>query len=340
MSVEFELAGVGDDAEIQRLLRENPTRGAISISLERAPDYFRSVRLPETEDQTIIAREKGCIICMGRCSIRSRYVNGTPRRVGYLSELRLDHTANGRFDVLRRGYRFFEELQRQKPADAYFTSIAADNERSRRVLERGLRGMPRYEFVGDYRTLFVRVRRTSAATETATHADVPAIREHLNVTNAHRQFSAHWCDQELMALSSWNLPPESFQLLRSHGGQVTGCAAVWDQRPFRQVVIRGYSAALRVFRRLLRLPKAHSVLAQAALVPFSEHLIRRCMADAHTRGIRFLTMGFHAADSGLQLARRWFHGREYRTRLYQVTWPGIATEKLNGLPVAPDFAFL
>ena len=100
----FALAAEADDAEIRRLFRENPMAGRISLSFEHEPNWFSDARLPEQTKQTIVAREAGRVVCVGFCSIRRRFVNGAPRRVGYLGGLRLCSRQAGRFDILRRGY--------------------------------------------------------------------------------------------------------------------------------------------------------------------------------------------------------------------------------------------
>src|SRR2546428_10079194 len=96
-----------DDAAIRRLLRANPMRGKVSLTFEREPDYFQSSGIADAEDQTIVAFDGEKLVCMGRASVRRLYLNGHPRRVGYLSELRLDHSAQGRSGILQRGYQFF-----------------------------------------------------------------------------------------------------------------------------------------------------------------------------------------------------------------------------------------
>src|SRR5437870_1327013 len=144
--IKFDLARPTDDAELRRLLRENPMPGRIALSLEREPDYFADAQFPGEVKQTIVARDGERLVSAGCCTIRRRFVNGTARRVGYLGALRLDARQGGRFDILRRGYEFFRKLQADAPADFYFTSIAADNERARKFLEHGLPGLPRYEF--------------------------------------------------------------------------------------------------------------------------------------------------------------------------------------------------
>jgi hypothetical protein len=89
-SLPFALATLADDADIRLLLRENPMPGQITLTLEREPGYFADADLPGTEKQTIIANEGGRMVCVGNCAIRERFVNGKPRRVGYLGGLRLD----------------------------------------------------------------------------------------------------------------------------------------------------------------------------------------------------------------------------------------------------------
>lgn len=157
--VQFAEATPADDSAIRRLLRETAMRGGISLSLEREPNYFVDANVPRELKQTIIAREREKIVCVGSCVTRYLFVNGKPHRVGYLGGLRLAAAHAGRFDIVRRGYQFFVELQSNNPADFYFTSIASDNVRARAFLERSAPGLPNYEFLADYATLIIPSRR-------------------------------------------------------------------------------------------------------------------------------------------------------------------------------------
>src|SRR5688500_15763676 len=115
----FAIATPAHEAAMRRLLRENPMRGAISITLEREPDYFAGANIGGAHDQTIVAFEDERLVCMGRCTTRTVWINGQIRRAGYLAELRLDARARGRFDLVRDGYRFFQSLQETTPAEVY-----------------------------------------------------------------------------------------------------------------------------------------------------------------------------------------------------------------------------
>jgi hypothetical protein len=362
LSTRLAVATATDEAAIRRLLRDNPMRGAISLSFEREPDYFRAANLAGGDDQTIVAFADGQLMCMGRCTQRECWVNGAARRVGYLGELRLDETARGRFGILRDGYGFFHDLQRDDPAELYFTSIAADNDRARRLLERGARGLPRYHFLGELDTLLVAVPRRSSVTrlrvEVATQDRVP---EMVRVLNAGRhQLAAVWTVERLHALAAHGLPLNRF-LLGFDRNEVVACGALWDQRSFRQTVIRSYSRPLSIVRPLVnltrgvfgipRLPPVGSVLAHAFLSPLAFRIeaeatlpdfIEAFFPLASQIGIEFLTLALPTQDSRLPALRRRFSTRTYRSRLYRVDWPDLASVGFRATdgPFIPDVALL
>ena len=315
--IRFQVATQADDPEIRRLLRNNPMRGAISISLEREPNYFTEI--PDETRTTIVARAGSRLICVGSCAFRSRFVNGSRRRVGYLGALRLDAPYAGRFDILRRGYKFFHELQKDEPADFYFTAIASDNVPARRFLERQLPGMPRYEFIGEFVTFLIRTR----SAKTRIH---PPPANFNNELSSAFQFAP--CDE-----------------LPAH--------PIWDQRHFKQTVIRGYSPWLSALRPILngfgaRLPAVGETLSNAFMtgVPTSElalpDWLASCLDEAHQRRIQFLTVGFAANDPRLEIVRRHFRAREYRSRLYIVRWPdcGGAASHLEQRILVPEVSLL
>jgi hypothetical protein len=358
--VEFGVASQADDAEIRRLLRENPMSGKISVSLEREPDYFADADLPGERKQTIIARQGGRVVCVGSCCIRRRFVNGKPRDVGYLGGLRLDATVSGRFDILRGGYEFFRQMQAEAPADFYFTSIASDNERARRVLERGLPGMPSYEFIGEFVSALIPTPRTNTKPSAAFALPATELAEFINGENQMRQFAPCWTAKELQALEQLGLQRSDFFMLHE-AGKNPSCGAIWDQRCFKQTVIRDYEPWLKCARVVLnalgqitnrpQLPATGETLSHAfachlVAQPESEalliRLIRRLLEMAAQRRIQLLTVGLAVNDARLNTVRRHFRCREYRSRIYIVRWPGIGGEsrELDGRVLAPEVALL
>lgn len=356
----FAFATPADEAELRGLLRNNPMRGAITIGFTHEPDYFRGTNLAGAIDQTLLAREDGRLVAAGRCTTRPCWLNGEVRRVAYLGELRLDAAAQGRWDILRGGYGFFAEAYARDPADYCFTSIISDNHRARRLFERGLRGLPRYHFIGDYLTRLIPTGSGSLSPEfkITTGADLPIGRliDFLNSVGQARHLAAHWTPDILGALAGSGLRPEDFVVLL-RGGEIVGCAGVWNQQSFRQVRIHGYSpllAAMRPFHNLLApllrqpsLPPAGSNLNQALLTPFAcspDHpsapsaLLQTAQLAAAGRGLDCLALGGAADDPWLRSLR----GRRYPSRLYRVDWPGTrpAVSALDARPCQPEIGLL
>jgi hypothetical protein len=361
--VAFDVATERDDAAIRRLLRDNPMGGRVSLSLEREPSCFVDAGLPEETKHIIVARENGRVVCAGHCTIRPRHINGRPRRVGYLGGLRLAAGQGGRFDILRRGYEFFRELQDAASAEFYFTSIASDNHRARRFLERGLPGLPEYELAGEFVTVALPTGKAPQGNGSGRGPHVPSFEEIADLLNRHQsayQFSPCWSDAGLAALQTIGLTREDF-LVHDDPGQPPVCAALWDQRSFKQTVVRGYAPGLARLRPVLnavarctggpRLPDPGEPLAlgyvshlgvpvedSSRLVRMLDELRRR----ARSRGLRYLALGFDANDPRLAAVRAGFRGRLFHNRLYVVRWPdrGASARELDARILAPEAALL
>ncbi len=364
--VRFALARPEMDCSIRSLLRDNPLGGAIQVSFEREPDYFHGENIVGI-DRTVIAMQNETVVCMGKCSTHDRWVNGRVLPVGYLGELRLDRRAQGRFDILRAGYDFFRATQSENPAACYFTSIATDNLRARSLLERGARGLPRYRFLTDFVTLLIPVRRRSPASLPhglclASGKDVPIERlvAFLNEQGSRHLLATAWSPEVLLGLARHGLPSERIAVML-HGSRIVACTGVWDQRSFRQTVVRGYRPLLARIRPLLnvvaqltrtaRLPAVGTVVPQAFLSPFAcepgfetaiPPLIEAAFALASPLGAELVTLGLNALDPRLKLIRRRYRPREYQTRLYQVGWAETSSTALlpPGGPYFPEISLL
>jgi hypothetical protein len=342
--------------------------GRITLSLEREPSYFAAAALEGTDHRTIVAVEDDRVICAGSVSTRERYVNGQPARVGYLGGLRLDAAARGRIGVLRRGYEFFRQLHEVfNGPPLYLTAIIDDNLPARRLLERGLPGMPVYRPLGRLITLAIPCRRhLNRQTGKVTHGqdiNVPELIELLNRHLSQDQFSPVWRTEDLGGSTDHPAPAVTdFRAISSRDGRLIACATLWDQRAIKQTVVRAYSPALRRLRPFInisaslfgypRLPAvgqaiSHAFASHLAAAPdrpeHAEWLIRALCESAHARGIEYLTVAFDSRDPRLPHLRNTFLPREYASRLYAVHWPdgNDAAAKLDPNPLlVPEVALL
>jgi hypothetical protein len=323
-----------DDVGLRRLMRESVIPGRIRVAFTREPDYFAADGLAGADDVTVVSRWKDEVTGSGRCSIYPLMQNGVRQRIGYLGLLRVAEHARESPRLLRDGYELLRQ-QVQSRADGFFTSIASDNVRARRVLELGGRlGLPAYRKLCDLVTLVVSVRnRTTMPVEPVSDDELVQV---LARDTRRFQLSLAWDARLLLDLGRHGVSRREFAVVR-RAGQVVACAAVWDQRAFRQTVVDGYEGALEIMRPIVnatlvmrgrpRLPAPGTVLDQGVILGAAvpdprdwRDLWRELEALASARGLSWLTIARDATDPELSVLRRLTRGREYRTTLYEVAW--------------------
>jgi hypothetical protein len=262
------------------------------------------------------------------------YRNGAPQRVAYLGELRVDPDAARSPALLRDGYDFL--VRHAEPADGFFTSIASENVRARRVLERGSRlGLPDYQAICELATLVIPVGHGVIGRETV-ELDARSLTEFLDCQSRQHQLALTWNDSRWMELARHGVSPASFAVIHERS-EIAGTAGIWDQRPFRQVVVDGYEGSVGLarplyngvqsLRRMATLPPPGSVLAQGMLLgafvrePGVWDALWPVLAGrARAIGLSWLTVSRQVDDPELAVVRRVAGGQEYRTTLYAVDW--------------------
>ena len=358
----FTVARAEDESDIRALLRGNELGGWIRLAFEREPNAFAAAVLFDRHD-FIVVRERCTARAIALCeySVRRMYVNGAIVRVPYLGALRVERRFRHRIGVLRHGFAAVRELLRD-PADfpAPLTSITSDNADAQRLLCAGLDALPRYAPIGEMVTLAATTQRSKPHRdiETASANDLPALAALLKQVDTPKSFAPGWEAKDLERLSQWGLPAKRFLIVRD-GGRIIACVAVWDQRPWKQTVVRGYVGSVQRLRPAYnvlapligspQLPPSNCVLQQVFLSHFAllhedaalrRHLLRAALAQAHTLGAQIALVGFAANHPALAPLRRLVHAREYRTQLHLVQWPDLsALPKIAGL-VQPEIALL
>lgn len=342
--------------------------GDVRLTLEREPNSSLAGSIEGFVHQTLAARaeEGGQLVGMGTRAVMSAYVNGEPHAVGYLSQLRVDPGQTARWRLLAGGYAKLRELHQDGQAPFYITTIIEDNKPARRLLEAGVRGLPRYRALDSLVTLVIPVtRRTGAGSpvelEKGSEAYAQDIVSCLERNARRYQFARHWSLDDLRSAErTRDLRLEDF-ILRVEPGGVGGCAALWDQTGFKQSVVQGYSPWLRRVRPLVnlvgpllqqpRLPSPGTVLKSA----FVSHLavddddpdvavalLRGACAEAYRRGLDYVALGLCRRHPLLAPVKSAFPHREYVSVLYVVHWDGDAAgmPALDGRVPHPEMATL
>lgn len=353
----FELAKPTDDAELRRLLRENPMTGAIRLSFEREPCAFLAASLQGAAHQTIVARHEatGRLLGSGSRSVADAWINGTIAPLGYLAQLRLDRGQRGNVRMLRRGYALLRELHDDRATPFYVTTIVEDNAPARRILEAGIEGLPTYRSLEPYVTLtfpvLARPRAAGVEVIRAAADDLDGVIELLKSWGRRHQLAPAWSRESLSSpVSARGLHLRDFLLARRQGRAV-GCAAVWDQRGFKQAVVQGYGGALRWLRPLTNLaspmlrtaplpevgqPLRSAFLSHLALEEDDPQvavaLVAGALGLAREKALDYVHLGLAARHPLLPAMARALPHRRLVSGIYLVHWEdgAAAAEALDG----------
>jgi hypothetical protein len=336
----------------------------VSLSFEREPDASIAGRVEGEPHDYIVSRERasGRLAAIASRSIRDRFVNGSPARVGYLGQLRVHRDFRRAPFLIDGGFAFCRALHDRQPCELYLASVVSANIAARRVLERGRAGWPAFAGVDDIVTFAVPARRAVRRSSPVTILDgvevgAAALAAFLWRHNARYQFSPCWNADDLSGTSLPGLGLQNF-FVAARGGSIAGSAAIWDQRSFKQIVVRGYSPTLRRARRALnllapltggpRLPAPGQQLRFAFLshlaleqddIEVGLQLIQEATRRAAAAELDYIALGVSERSPLATAVRRSFRHRSYRTTLYAASWPGSVT-RLDNRPAQPEIAIL
>ena len=346
-ALDFTLATLADDEALRRLLRENPIHGSLSLTFEREPCYFDASVIEGPFHQTIVAREKdsGQVIALGNRSVRKLFLNGHPRDIGYMSQLRVrPDYGKGLFLArgLAGGFKKYHQLHKDGRAPFYLMSVIEDNLPARRLLKSAL---PEYPCVKEYARMFtyaiypVRQKPTldlpqSLQMMRGSDQYADGIVDCLNRNGARKQLAPYWTGESLFTS---NLSPSDF-FVGLDGDCVVACLACWDQNTFKQTIVRGYSGSLARWRKLLNLfssfgawpylpehntPLRYSYASHLAIDNDDPQIFAALLRAIHNHnlehGYSYFVIGL-AEMNPLRAVVQTYRPLKYVSQLYLVTW--------------------
>jgi len=358
----YRMATVDDNTVLQDILRNNAMESWVRLTMEHEPDYFAAGQL-FGESHTLLAhRENQPNEIVGMCAwtLLPGHVNGKTTITGYLGELRVQPAFRHRLSVIRNGFRAVQQFSAAQSPPFWFTSIAGENLAAKRLLEAQLPGLPVYLPRGEMNTLAFPAYqcKSSSLWQAATTADIPALVEFYNAQQQQWQFAPQLTSAWLQQLDGSNgLQLQDFYLLK-RDGRITACVALWDQRRFKQTVVRGYRFPLNLLRPIynlyagaagrVSLPVAgkqidYLFLAFLAVDESEQHLITNLIQEALSlvkqRNVALAMLGLAKDNPLLGKLIRQPH-ELYVTTIDSVDWPGEAAAALDNRPAQPEIALL
>lgn len=319
--------------------------GSVRLTFEREPCFWHASAVAGERSRTVVARTGGEVVGLATRSVGAAFVDGERRSIGYLSQLRIEGGRRATIARLAAGFRRLEEERRPGELEFDFTTVLAENRVARRLLEAGLESLPSYTPIAELSTVTVscsdppwrRVRPAPFDIAPVRPEELEEVTVLLDQTRADLQLAPTWSLSELASpVRSRGLTAERF-FWASRDGRRFGCAALWSQSAFKQVVVRGYSKKLHRWRGALnglaaltgspRLPPTGSPLRLGYLshvaAPVGDGelfcaLIDAARLAARRLGLDLLSFGLDSRRPELGLVRKRYRSQETNSVVYLV----------------------
>ncbi len=339
--ISFSMAREEDSQKILEMLEESAFKGAIELQYTRRPNAYQSLKKEGRPVNIIICRDtrKNRIAGLGAIAFRKLFVNGEVRTVGYMFGLRL-RRAYLHSVFISRAYQWMHENEPAGKTDFYLTTILAENQHARRMLEKRRTFMPDYEYLGEYRayalkTGGIKKREHDFTFRKARTEDLKKLTEFINREGRRYNFFPVLRDEDISGGQYPGLSAGDFYLLMDRQGEINAAGAAWDQRSYKQYVVKKYNGILKLcypfsflfpLFNMPRLPQPGSVLDFFTLsfwmVKGDDQDIAKLFLDEITRQcscFSFFLAGVHETSPLCDVLAKRPH-IQYKSRTYLVNW--------------------
>ena len=353
-----------DDVELRKILHQNEMQSWVQLSFEREPSYFLGDGLMG-ESYSVIAHKKdesAKIMGMYACSFLPVHINRQSEYIGYLGGLRVCEGYRNRIRYIKNGFDSIKTLIPQKSSlPFWFTSIASENQSAKKLLESGIQGLPSYSPIGDMKTVAISSNQAkrNGLLQALKPEGVNELVEFYNKSIRGYQFSPVLTADWLLSLDGTKgLSLNDFYVLRQNS-KLVGCLAIWDQRKYKQTVVKGYRFPLSKVRALYNLyaaisnktplPKIGDQLEQTyiSFVAFDDEYLHLFVAAFHdalrkvqVKNANLAVVGLSAENPLMMMVEENFHIHAYKSCIETVTWCEQEKSNITSHRVQPEIAIL
>ena len=250
----FSFADPEDADGILKIMEADITPGGLQLLYTRRDDPYESFLKESSEAKIGVIRADNRVVATVAAIPRKMYINGIPRRVCYVSNMKRLKQFEGYLDW----HKVFKEMCGAVDCDFYFCSLLDDNEEVKRMLHKKRRYMPYAKEICDYKTYIISPKLRIRADAYIT-GDIQLVRgsgddeedivRFLNDTGSKRDFFPVF--DRLSQLG--DIGAEDFCLLKREG-RILAAGALWDRSKIKQYVVKGCHgiyALLRFFNPIL-----------------------------------------------------------------------------------------
>ncbi len=350
------LAIEDDEPRLRKLLKTNPIFGTISMFYQKEPNFFKAAWVGNQDLKTIVMKnDQKEIIAFQTTGIRDVYLGGVIRRIGYLTNLRVDKNFQGK-GILKEGFDFIKKLDLQTKVPFYYSTVISANKKALRILAKPRRGGLNFIGQGTYLTkalvIFNRKKEVSNKYKIirGSKDKLNEIVDFLNIEGKKKNFFPHYTFADFGSDFLKDFKVEDFYLAFD-SNEIVGVVGKWDQNNFKQNIIAGYSGFFRFhnlfnfFGLFLGLPKLPAVGQKLNFLYLSfivvknndnqifSDLLKSVYNDLIDSSYVYLVLGLHEKDPLISSLRDFFC-ITYKSTLFFNYWqePEILKKFNLGIP--------
>ncbi len=304
-------AAAADNDALLALADACPMHGAISLHIDRRPDFFSFASLEEDGASIeVVDGDDGLAGCIS-VARRTAWINGIETPVAYVADLKV-HPAfrrRGVADTLIRRAGEISEALVGREGVILCSTLAGNAAMQRRAA--GADGCPVLRRIATVRAWSIPLLRHPGAREwrqavTVSRAGSRDAEEMAGLWNsaaARRHFTSPLAAEAFMRWMS--VPGFSYRLARRRTGRLAGFIGVWDQRDVRQLRVLRYSPSLARNRALIN---AVAPLLGAPMLPRTGEALRHietmqcCVPGDDPGTLRALASALHRELRGTDAA--------------------------------------
>jgi hypothetical protein len=318
-------ASANDNADLIDLVKSTPMDGLISLRIEREPDYFRLLSL-RGEGKVFVATIMNRIVGAISVTYKIAHINGKPRKIGYIGDLRVYPEFSGSRIILNLLYTLLE-YSKSIDVDIYFCVAAKGNKKVKSLFE-GRFNFPPFYSVGDFYVYQILPlpyyrRQTKYKTTRASKDDLNEVSSILNNFNNRLEFSPFFSNddlaREMNTLSEYS---ESDFFITKNTDTILAALSIFDTSLVKSNVVirmpsylRSIISLLNITGKIIPIPPLPKT-GEAVNILYIRHLSCRSNASAALKSLllqvcklafrrrySFVTVAFHERDPMRRLVR-------------------------------------
>ena len=235
-----------DYKAMEKILFENSISSWVDVSLVRKHKYYHKQNIADIysilASKINLKENKGAenndYIGLCSCIFSQNSINKKIKTIGYLSEMRLNKDYRNNLYYIKNGFQAIKNIVPNKTTDDfYFTSIALDNHKAKRLLEANLPQMPKYTKLGQMTTLLFssNIGKDNKILKRADKSSINMIINFYNDQSKNYQLSPNLTKSYINLIGVNN-----FYYVNDENNNIKVCLCLWDQRKFKQSVVKFY----------------------------------------------------------------------------------------------------